>query len=106
MKKNPSVQDRTNTYGLPEYFRPILWSYDFEYFDPHQYTQTLVVQTINYGTLAHWRWLNHRLGKETVRHTLKSIPASQIRPGVRKLASLLFDVNVTTNSHAQRGAYQ
>jgi hypothetical protein len=42
---------------VPEIFRPILWSYDFDRIDPVKHRKTLIVQAINYGSLAHWRWL-------------------------------------------------
>ena len=49
---------------LPDMFRPILWSYDFNRIDPLKHQKTIVVQAVNYGTLAHWRWLKERYGRD------------------------------------------
>lgn len=99
-----TVATRTNKHGLPETFKPILWSYVFAVFNPKKSVKTLIVQTINYGSLNQWRWIIDFYGKERVVEILQSIPASQIRPGARKLASLLL--NIENFNYAQRGAHQ
>jgi uncharacterized protein DUF6922 len=38
---------------LPETFRPLLWSYDFSRIDPLKHKKTIILQALNYGTLAH-----------------------------------------------------
>jgi hypothetical protein len=38
---------------LPETFRPILWSYDFDRLDPVKHRKTIIIQANNYGTLAY-----------------------------------------------------
>ena len=77
---------------LPETFRPILWSYDFSRIDPLKHKKTIIVQALNYGTLAHWRWLVHSYGREGVRDVLTHVPASEIKPRSLRLASLVFGV--------------
>lgn len=37
---------------LPESFRPFFWSYRFEDLDPQKHKKTVIVQLVNYGTLA------------------------------------------------------
>ena len=88
---------------VPEIFRPILWSYDFERIDPVKHRNTLIIQAINYGTLAHWRWLRASYGRERVRQILASVPATELRPQARRLAALMFDV--PRFNYAPRGTH-
>jgi hypothetical protein len=89
--------------AVPEIFRPILWSYDFERIDPVKHRKTLIIQAINYGTLAHWRWLRQSYGRDSVRQVLATVPATQIRPRARRLAVLMFDVDHL--NYAPRGTH-
>ena len=59
---------------LPETFRPLLWSYDFSRIDPLRHKKTIIVQALNYGTLAQWRWLVESYGREGIRDTVAHIP--------------------------------
>ena len=77
---------------IPEFFRPILWSYDFNNIDPQKNKKTIIVNAINYGGLNHWRWLIQYYGKNEIKKILSKIPATQIRPRVLKLASIIFDI--------------
>jgi hypothetical protein len=79
---------------LPETFRPLLWSYDFSHIDPLIHKKTIIVQALNYGTLAHWRWLVQSYGREGVRDVLTHVPASEIKPRSLRLASLVFGVEL------------
>ena len=88
---------------LPETFRPILWSYDFSRIDPLRHKKTIIVQAINYGTLAHWRWLVESYGRDGIRDTLAHVPASEIKPRSRRLASILLGVEQFND--APRGAH-
>lgn len=88
---------------LPEIFRPLFWSYSFSDIDINTDKKTIIIQTINYGDLRHWAWLIKCYGLPAVKDTLTSIPASEIKPRTRALASLLFSIN--DFNHAQRSAY-
>jgi hypothetical protein len=88
---------------LPETFRPLLWSYDFARIDPLKHKKTIIVQALNYGTLAHWRWLVTSYGREGVRDVLKHIPVSEIKPRSLRLASLVFGVEHF--NYAPRGTH-
>jgi hypothetical protein len=88
---------------LPETFRPLLWSYDFSRIDPLKHKKTIIVQALNYGTLAHWRWLVQSYGREGVRDVLTHIPASEIKPRSLRLASLVFGVE--RFNYAPRGTH-
>jgi hypothetical protein len=88
---------------LPETFRPLLWSYDFARIDPLKHKKTIIVQALNYGTLAHWRWLVQSYGREGVREVLTHVPASEIKPRSLRLASLVFGVE--RFNYAPRGTH-
>jgi uncharacterized protein DUF6922 len=68
----------------------LFWSYRFEDFNPQKDKKLVLIQLINYGTLTHWRWLVAMYGKVGVRGTLESIPATEINPRTRILATILF----------------
>lgn len=87
---------------LPEIFKPLLWSYRFSAVDTEEQQKTIIVNAINYGDLRHWRWIAAYYGRETVREVLERIPASELRPRARKLASLLFSIRAF--NHAPRSA--
>lgn len=78
---------------LPDYFKPILWSYDLDRLNPEKNKKTVIVNVINYGNLKHWRWLKENYGKKAVREVLKKTRASEIRPGALRLASIIFNIN-------------
>jgi hypothetical protein len=88
---------------LPETFRPLLWSYDFDRVDPLRHKKTIVVQAINYGTLAQWRWLIRSYGRDGVREVLANISASELRPRAQRLASLVLGVDHL--NYAPRGSH-
>ena len=93
----------TNGHGLPVFFKPILWSYDFEKIDPDRNKKTIVVQAINYGDLKHWRWLAKTYGGNAVADILSKVPATEIKPRARRLASVLF--SITNFNYAPRGSH-
>lgn len=84
-KKNKEV--------LPEYFKTVLWSYDFKSIDPLRDKKTIIVNAINYGDLRHWRWLAGFYGKRTVADVLRTIPVTEIRLRAGNLASIIFSIN-------------
>jgi hypothetical protein len=92
-----------NERSLPDNFRPFFWSYRFESLDPQRDRKTVIVQLINYGTLAHWGWLIREYGSAEVRRTLQSVQATEINPPTRGLASLLFSISHWRN--APRGSH-
>ena len=78
---------------IPQNFRPLMWSYDFDRIDPEKHKTAIIIQAINYGTLREWRWLADAYGRETVREVLSTVPASAFRPRARRLASLVFGID-------------
>ena len=77
---------------LPDGFRPLFWSYRFEELEPGKDEKTVVTQLINYGSLTEWRWLVRQYGSVEIKRLLQSLPATEIKPRTRVLASLLFSI--------------
>lgn len=88
---------------LPDTFRSLLWSYDFNEIDPVRHKKTIIVQTLNYGTLDQWRWLIKSYGREGVREVLAQISASELKPRALGLAALVFRTN--RFNYAPRGTH-
>lgn len=90
---------------LPEFFRPLMWSYQFEKIDPQNHKKLIITQAINYGALAHWRWIVGTYGKEEVRHILQEVPVTSLRRHVIRLVSLLFKISAKEFNYASRGSH-
>lgn len=88
--------------AIPDFFRPVLWSYDITRLDAKKDKELLITHAINYGNLQHWRWIATEYGRDTVRAFLEKTPVDVLRPRVRRLAALVFDIQAF--NHAQRGA--
>jgi hypothetical protein len=84
---------------LPENLRQFFWSYRFEELEASKDEKTVIVQLINYGSLTHWRWLVRQYGIDEIRRVLQSIPATEIKPRTRTLASVLFSIPVWRNAY-------
>jgi len=78
---------------LPLFFKPILWSYDFNSMDTKRDKKTIIINSINYGNLEHWRWVVKKYGKEQVKKIIREIPSTELRDRVIPLVSLLFSIN-------------
>ena len=77
---------------LPKFLKPLFWSYNFSDIDPQEEKKTVIVQIINYGDLDQWKWIINYYGKNTIKKTLKEVPASEIKPRTRRLLSLIFNL--------------
>ena len=77
---------------LPVNLRRFFWSYRFDELDLTRDEKTIIVQIINYGSLADWRWLVRTYGTAAVRRVLGKITETEIKPRTRGLASLLFSI--------------
>lgn len=78
--------------SLPDFFKPLMWSYDFSKIDLDKNKKTIIVNTINYGDLKHWKWITNYYGIKEIQNTLVQIPATELRSRALKLASLLFSI--------------
>jgi hypothetical protein len=107
LSEGESIMDKQNDKNqskLPQSFKPLFWSYDFSKINPQKEKETVVIQTINYGDLDHWKWLNKYYGKNTITKILLKIPATSIKPRTRNLISLIFDINKERFNYASRSA--
>lgn len=86
---------------LPYFFKSILWSYDFSQIDPQKSKKLIIVNSINYGDLRHWRWLINAYGKEEIRSELERVPVTELRSRARRLAEIIFDIK--NFNYAPRG---
>jgi len=78
--------------SLPEMFRPLLWSFDFEHLDLERHKEDIIVNAINEGSLEHWRWLAKTYGPTTIRRVLAGRLATEFHPESRRLAEVIFDL--------------
>ena len=89
-----------NPYGLPVFFKPLFWSYRFDSLDPKKNKKTIIINSINYGNLKHWQWLNSCYGKEVIREIMAKVPATELKKRSARLAQLLFNIKL---NYAPRG---
>ncbi|MEK7211057.1 MAG: hypothetical protein AAB731_00300 [Patescibacteria group bacterium] len=87
---------------LPEFFRPLFWSYNFDSLDLGDNRKTIVLTAINYGSLRHWRWVRDYYGKTAVAGIISSVPASELKRRAGKLAEILFKIKL---NYAPRRAH-
>lgn len=83
---------------LPDYFDEILWSYDSFRLDTEEDRRLIIINTINYGDLEHWKWVSDHYGKDAVKDVLTTVPIDQLRKKVRSLASIVFEVEEFNNA--------
>lgn len=95
------IHIKSSVRHLPEFFKPLFWSYDFNSLDLERHKKTIIVNTINYGDLKHWKWLSDYYGREAIREILTVIPATALRFQAAKLAQLIFGLEVL--NYASRG---
>jgi len=77
---------------LPEFFSPLLWSYDFSSIDLERDKQRVVINTINYGQWKHWQWIVNYYGGENIKQFIENTPISEFRPRALKLVSILLGI--------------
>jgi len=78
---------------LPLFFKPILWSYNFNSIDIEKNKKVIIINAINYGDLKHWRWLIKYYGKENVKEILMKVPFTEIRLRIVPLVSIMFSID-------------
>ena len=69
-----------------------MWSYNFDKIDSEKDKKTIIVNTINYGDLKHWQWLNKTYGTKEIGNILCKIPATELRKRARELAKIIFNI--------------
>jgi hypothetical protein len=86
------MENTSTTSRLPGFFRPILWSYDFDALDLEAHKRAIIINTINYGDLPHWRWIIAHYGKAVIQDLLETLPTTELRPRAGRLASIIFSL--------------
>lgn len=100
---NQKNTPKTEKYAsLPDYFKIILWSYNFQSINAERDKKIIILNTINYGDLKHWRWIKKRYGQREIQRVLAGVSVSELRPRVFKLASIIFSLK--NLNYAPRGA--
>ena len=77
---------------LPDFFRPLFWSYRFESIDPINNKKRVIINTINYGEWRHWQWIIKKYGKKEVKRVIKETPLTEFRPQALQLICLLLGI--------------
>jgi len=85
MEKKSSSQPQ-----VPLFFKTLLWPYDFPALDLDTHKKAIIVNTLNYGDLSHWRWIIGYYGEEAIRELLETLPTTELRPRARRLAGIIF----------------
>src|SRR3989338_6419423 len=80
------------THGLPESFRPLLWSLKWENLDINKDKDDIILAAVNEGTLDQWRWIIQKYGKDVIREVLVKRLATEFHPESRNLARVVFDL--------------
>lgn len=103
MKQMENNHQTSKNPKLPEMFRSLMWSYKFEEIDPDVHYGELVVNTVNYGTLKHWRWLVDYFGKDRMKQILEERWETEFNRESLHLAQIIFGINQFR--HVPRGAH-
>lgn len=98
---NADMEPQAKPQKLPQFFKPLLWSYDFSRIDATRHRKEITVNTINYGTWRHWEWLFKAYGVNEVRRIVEETPVTAFRDRALKLVSLLLHINKL--NYAPRG---
>lgn len=74
-----------------------MWSYDFDQLDLNRDKQSIVINTINYGNLDQWRWINDYYGLSLLKQTIMSVASTAIRSRVKPLVKLIWSITEFNN---------
>ena len=85
MKKQSSLE-------IPGWFQKFYWWGDASKMNAERDKRTIIVQLINHGGWAHWKWLVETYQKEELKKIIRETPASEFRSGALKLISLLLGI--------------
>lgn len=75
---------------LPEFFRPIMWSWTFDEIDVDLMKNTITIQALNYGDLKHWRWVAENFGREVVKSVFDANKKTNMDKHNAELVELIF----------------
>lgn len=95
------METKSKKLKLPQFFKPLFWSYKFYLIDPQRDRERVIINTINYGDWQHWQWTIKYYGRNKLREIIINIPDSEFRGGSLRLISLLL--NIKKMRYASRG---
>ena len=75
---------------LPKIFKSILWSYKWGNIDVDESKRRIIINSVNYGDLDHWRWIVDYYGREEVLDVVNSSKEGEVREGAKKLLNLIL----------------
>lgn len=78
------------TEKLPSMFRPLLWSLKWDAVNVERDKEDIILNTVNEGTLEHWRWIIKNYGKDVIREVLSKRLASEFHKESLNLANIIF----------------
>jgi hypothetical protein len=81
------------TNKLPESLRPLLWGLKWDKLNLEDDKEDIIINVVNGGRMADWKWLRSVYGKETVQRVLQGRLLSEFYPESRNLAKIFFGVN-------------
>lgn len=88
MSKTLSKENKS----LPDFFKSLLWSYDFSEINAEKDKERIIINTINYGDWEHWLWAFNYYGVAEVKKIIENTPASEFRQRALKIALLLLKI--------------
>ena len=77
----------------PEIFRPLLWGLKWDALDIWEDRHDIILNTVNYGSLEHWRWIIKTYGKTTIRCVLEKRLVTEFHRGSLNLARIIFSLS-------------
>lgn len=77
---------------LPEFFRSVLWSYDFSSINPQKSQKTIIVNSVNYGDWRHLEWIFRYYGKNQLKKIIENVAVSEFRERALKLICLFLGI--------------
>jgi len=76
--------------GIPDSFRPLLWSLRWEDLDPWEDREDIVMAAFNEGRIEQVRWVIETYGKNEIRSIFSRRLMTEFHPESRNLASILI----------------
>ena len=78
---------------LPDNFKLLFWSQDYLSLDLIKDKKIIIVNTINYGDLANWKWIKNFYGIDGIKQTIAKLSSTELRERVRTLVKLIFSID-------------
>lgn len=77
---------------IPQDFKQLFWSWDFDLLDVQKHKRLIIVQILNGGNWRAWQWLFKTYGEKELKVTIQNMPASEFRPAALRLATILLGI--------------